>query len=234
MMEAQDVIGLVLVYLIIAASLGVSHYCRKKGYDVDYRKIVHAGVGLFVLVWWMFTESWIMLLFFTVPFAIVLFIAMFDGNRVSDSELGDISNKMGHRAGLFLYVISINLLVLFFFDGHWTAATIGIAAMTFGDSAGSVIGRRYGRHKTVNGKSAEGSLAVFAMTAVSAVALILFYAYLSSEGLFAGTADPSVNILAAGAAAGVVASLSEMLCPGQLDNIANPMLVALAMVALGL
>ena len=233
-MQSQDVVGLILVYLIIAASLGISHYCRKKGYKVDYRKIVHAGVGFFVLVWWMFTESWIMLAFFTVPFAIILFIAMFDGNKVSDSELGDISNKMGHRTGLFLYVISINLLVIFFFDGHWTAATVGIAAMTFGDSAGSVIGRRYGRHKIINGKSAEGSFAVFAVTAVSAVLLILFYAFLASEGLFNGTADPSVNILVAGAVAGIVASLSEMLCPGQLDNIANPMLVALAMVALGL
>lgn len=233
-MQSQDVVGLILVYLIIAASLGISHYCRKKGYKVDYRKIVHAGVGFFVLVWWMFTESWIMLAFFTVPFAIILFIAMFDGNKVSDSELGDISNKMGHRTGLFLYVISINLLVIFFFDGHWTAATVGIAAMTFGDSAGSVIGRKYGRHKIINGKSAEGSFAVFAVTAVSAVLLILFYAFLASEGLFNGTADPSVNILVAGVVAGIVASLSEMLCPGQLDNIANPMLVALAMVALGL
>ena len=233
-MQSQDVVGLILVYLIIAASLGISHYCRKKGYKVDYRKIVHAGVGFFVLVWWMFTESWIMLAFFTVPFAIILFIAMFDGNKVSDSELGDLSNKMGHRTGLFLYVISINLLVIFFFDGHWTAATVGIAAMTFGDSAGSVIGRRYGRHKIINGKSAEGSFAVFAVTAVSAVLLILFYAFLASEGLFNGTADPSVNILVAGVVAGIVASLSEMLCPGQLDNIANPMLVALAMVALGL
>lgn len=233
-MQSQDVVGLILVYLIIAASLGISHYCRKKGYKVDYRKIVHAGVGFFVLVWWMFTESWIMLAFFTVPFAIILFIAMFDGNKVSDSELGDLSNKMGHRTGLFLYVISINLLVIFFFDGHWTAATVGIAAMTFGDSAGSVIGRKYGRHKIINGKSAEGSFAVFAVTAVSAVLLILFYAFLASEGLFNGTADPSVNILVAGVVAGIVASLSEMLCPGQLDNIANPMLVALAMVALGL
>ncbi len=233
-MQSQDVVGLILVYLIIAASLGISHYCRKKGYKVDYRKIVHAGVGFFVLVWWMFTESWIMLVFFTVPFAVILFIAMFDGNKVSDSELGEISNKMGHRTGLFLYVISINLLVIFFFDGHWTAATVGIAAMTFGDSAGSVIGRRYGRHKIINGKSAEGSFAVFAVTAVTAVLLILFYAFLASEGLFDGTADPSVNILAAGAVAGIVASLSEMLCPGQLDNIANPMLVALAMAALGL
>ena len=75
-METQDCVALVLVYLIIAASLGISMYLEKKGSAVDTRKVVHIGVGNFVFVWWMFTENWIMLAFFTVPFAIVLFLAM--------------------------------------------------------------------------------------------------------------------------------------------------------------
>lgn len=233
-MEVQDVVGLVLVYLIIGLSLAASHIARSRGSSLDSRKMVHTGVGLFVLVWWMFTENWVMLLFFTVPFAVVLFVAMFDGNPLSDSELGDISNRMGHRTGLFLYVVSINVLVLFFFDGHWLAATIGIAAMTFGDSAGSIVGRRFGRHPTINGKSAEGSIAVLATTFVASMLLVAFYTFLASQGLFSGPVDPIVPVPIACLAAGILASASEMLCPGQLDNIANPLLVAAAMALMGL
>lgn len=232
--EAQDIVGLVLVYLIIGLSLAASHIARSRGSSLDSRKIVHTGVGLFVLVWWMFSENWVMLLFFTVPFALILFVAMFDGNPLSDSELGDISNRMGHRTGLFLYVLSINILVLFFFDGHWLAATIGVVAMTFGDSAGSIIGRRFGRHPIINGKSAEGSLAVFAMTFVASLLIVAFYMFLASQGLFSDPVDPVVPVSLACLTAGALAAISEMLCPGQLDNIANPLLVAFAMALMGL
>ena len=81
----QDYIGLVLVYAIIAIFLAAGLYLDKKGSKIDVRKVVHIGVGNFILVWWMFTAGWIMLAFFTIPFAIVLFLAMMKDNAISRS-----------------------------------------------------------------------------------------------------------------------------------------------------
>ena len=116
-MTANDIIGLVLVYALIVAALVVSLVVEKKLPKIDSRKVVHIGVGNFVFVWWMFTQSWVMLVFFTVPFAVILFIAMFRGNMISESKLGELTRK-GHNTGLFLYAITITVLVVFFFrDG---------------------------------------------------------------------------------------------------------------------
>ena len=233
-MTGQDLVGLVLVYLIIAASIGAALALEKRGSGVDVRKVMHMGVGAFVLVWWMFSANWIMLVFFTVPFAVILFFGMLKGNAVSDSKLGDIANNKGHRTGLFLYAVSITILVAFFWD-HWTAATVGVVAMTWGDGFGSVIGRRYGRHGILNGKSLEGSLGVFAATAVSAAAIMLFYGFLISSGYYpGGNATPSVPVWAASLAAGAVASVLEAVCPGEYDNIVIPLAVTGAMVLLGM
>lgn len=233
-MNIQDVTALLAVYAIIAASLALSIHVKRKGGRLDSRKIVHVGVGFFVFVWWAFSEGWIMLAFFVVPFAILLFIAMFDGNMISSSDLGEISNGMGHRTGLLLYVLSIGILIVFFFDNHWTAATIGIVAMTFGDAAGSIIGRRFGRHAVVGNKTAEGSLAVLVSTSLAAGAVIAIYGWLASCGLYDGCTDPLIPAPLCCIIAGAVSSVVEMLCPGQLDNIANPLAVAASMALLGL
>ena len=222
------------MYAIIASSLAVALVMERRGTGGDARKVVHVGVGFFVLVWWMFSENWIMLVFFTVPFAVLLFIAMFRGNAVSESKLGDLANNKGHRTGLFLYAVTITILVAFFWD-HWTAATIGVVAMTFGDGFGSIVGRRYGRHRILNGKSLEGSLAVFAATALAAAFIILYYGWLTSSGFYpAGDSAAIVPFWAAAVIAGLIAMVLEAVCPGQYDNIVTPLVVALAMVALGL
>lgn len=124
--NSQDVMGLVLVYAIIAVSLAVAMILERRG-DRNVRKVVHIGVGFFVFVWWMFSENWIMFVFFALPFALVLLAAMLKDNVVSESSLGDIANNQGHRTGLFLYVVSIGVMIVFFWD-HWTAATVGIVA----------------------------------------------------------------------------------------------------------
>ncbi len=173
-MTSQDIIGLLLVYFIIGLSLAAAFALDRRGSSVDSRKVVHMGVGLFVFVWWMFSENWIMLIFFAVPFGIVLFTAMLRDNVVSNSRLGDLANRKGHSTGMFLYVVSIGILVTFFWD-YWTAATIGIVAMTWGDGMGGVVGKRFGRHLTVNDKSLEGSIGVFAGTAVMVAVIVLFY-----------------------------------------------------------
>ena len=191
-MIAQDYIGLALVYGIIAVSLGAALVLERRGSRRDVRKVVHIGVGFFVFVWWMFTENWIMLVFFTLPFAAILLVAMFRGNAVSESKLGDLANNKGHREGLFLYAVTIT-------------------------------------------KSVEGSLGVFAATAIMAAVIMLFYGWLTASGYYpTGDSVAIVPVWAVAVIAGAVATVLEALCPGQYDNIVTPLVVACAMVLLGL
>ncbi len=233
-METQDIVALLLVYAIIAVSLVTALALERKGIECNVRKVVHIGVGFFVLVWWMFTEGWVMLAFFTIPFALILLIPMLNENALPIQELNDLTTKKGHRTGLFLYAVTVSIMVIFFAD-HWTAATIGIVAMTFGDGFGSVIGKRFGRHPIINGKSLEGSLGVFAATAVMAAVIMLYYGWLTTAGYYpGGDSIAIVPIWAVSAIAGSVSMVMEAVCPGQFDNILTPVTVALAMVALGL
>jgi len=233
-MLTEDYIALILVYAIIGCSLAIAMVAEKRT-SLDSRKIIHIGVGSFVFVWWMFSEQWIMLVFFTIPFAVLLFLAMMKDNAVAKSKLGELSQKKGHKTGLFLYAITITIMVLFFFGDHWTAASVGIMAMTWGDGMGSVIGRRYGKHKILNGKSLEGSLGVFLATFIMSAVIILFYAYLASIGQFpAGEYTAILPIWAVCAIAGGLAAVLEAVSPGEIDNLVIPIVIATVMAFLGL
>jgi len=249
-MTTNDIIGLVLVYALIVAALLLSLLVEKKLPNIDSRKVVHIGVGNFVFVWWMFTQSWVMLVFFTVPFAVILFIAMFRGNAISESKLGELTRK-GHNTGLFLYAITITVLVVFFFrDGllysilpdlgreHWLAASIAIMAMTYGDGFGSVIGRRIGKHKIIHGKSLEGSIGVFCATTV--MACVMFALFSAVNGLtFNGITyffdtEGLIPWFLIAPIAGLLSAVLEALCNGDYDNFVNPIIIGLILVALGL
>ena len=230
----NDILALVLVYALIIAVLGIALFIQKKNDKADVRKIIHIGIGNFVFIWWMFEHAWVMEAFFAIPFAIILFFAMLKDNVVSNSSLGDITNNKGHKQGLFLYVVSIVVLVALCFNEHWTAASIGIVAMTWGDGFGSIIGKKYGRHKTFNGKSVEGTIAVFAATVV--VSLILV-AFLGVVPLPTGTGivlEAMIPTWLCCIIAGLVVAVTETFSPGWIDNIINCFAVTGVMILLGL
>ena len=237
-MQVQDIVALIIVYLIIGSALALSQYVQKKGMNWDNRKVIHIGVGAFIYIWWAFTENWIMLAFFAIPFAIVLFFAMFPGNPVSDSKLGEVTNDMGHRYGLFLYVVSICIMVAFFFD-HWIAATVAIVAMTRGDGFGSIIGKKYGKHKLIHGKSLEGSIGVFAFTAGISFFVIMLYGFLYTTlpdyGILVNAATVGiVSAIGYSLLAGTIATVVEAVAPGDFDNLLISLCVAVPLVLLGL
>ena len=232
--SSNDIVALILVYILIAAVLVIAFAVEKRSDTVDVRKIIHIGIGNFVFIWWMFEHAWVMEAFFAIPFAVILFIAMLKDNKISNSTLGDIANNKGHKQGLFLYVVSIAILVAFCFNEHWTAASIGIVAMTWGDGFGSIIGKRYGKHKTINGKSVEGTLAVFGMTAIVSFILVLFLGCMS---LPAGTGivlEAAIPMWACCLVAGCVVAFTETVSPGWMDNIVNSVAVTVVMALLGL
>ena len=66
------------------------------------------------------------------------------------------------------YVFGSAFLSLLLFV-PWIAAC-GMTSMLLGDTAAALIGRKFGRHKTVNGKSLEG---VFAFIAASIIGIVI-------------------------------------------------------------
>jgi phytol kinase len=232
-METQDIIALVAVYVLIVAALAFSLINEKLGWGMDTRKIVHIGIGNFVFIWWAFSAQWIMLAFFAVPFEIILILAMLDNNPISRSKLGELSKDKGHKTGLVFYVFSIIVMIVFFFD-HWVAASIGIVAMTYGDGFGSVVGRRFGKHKTINGKSLEGSIGVFAAAMIMSFVIIGFYTFLCTNGYYDGDYETSIPFWILPPVVGLITAVTEMLCPGEYDNIFIPILTAGASVLMGL
>ena len=250
LLTTNDTIGLVLVYGLIVAALVVSLIVEKKLPNIDNRKVVHIGVGNFVFVWWMFTQSWVMLAFFTVPFAIILFLAMFRGNAIGESKLGELTRK-GHNTGLFLYAITITVLVVLFFrEGllytifpdagieHWLAASIAIMAMTYGDGFGSVVGRRIGKHKIIHGKSLEGSIGVFCATTIMACVMFAFFNALNGIELngiaYCFDTEGIIPWFVIAPLAGLLSAVLEAICNGDYDNFVNPIIIGLFLVALGL
>ena len=233
--STNDIVALILVYVLIAVVLAVAFLVQKKSGDkYDIRKIIHIGIGNFVFLWWMFEHAWVMEVFFAIPFAIILFLAMLKDNKVANSALGDISKNKGHKQGLFLYVVSIVILIALCFDAHWSAASIGIVAMTWGDGFGSIIGKKYGKHKSVNGKSIEGTLGVLLVTALVSIILMVFLGYMP---LPEGTGIVLTAVIPTWACcivAGCVVAVTETFTPGWIDNIVNCMVVTGVMILLGL
>ena len=233
--STNDIVALVLVYILIIVVLAVALLVRKGFADrFDIRKIIHIGIGNFVFIWWMFEHAWVMEAFFAIPFAIILFAAMLKDNAIARSSLGEISKDMGHRQGLFLYVVSIVILVALCFNDHWTAASIGIVAMTWGDGCGSIIGKRFGKHKSFNGKSVEGTLAVFAATAIVSMILVVFLGYMPLPDPTGISLVASIPMWACCIVAGCVVAVTETFSPGWIDNIVNCLAVTGVMILLGL
>lgn len=234
-MTTNDVIALVLVYVLIALVLAVALITQKKSGDkYDIRKIIHIGIGNFVFIWWMFENAWVMEAFFAIPFAIILFLAMLKDNAIAKSTLGDISKNKGHKQGLFLYVVSIVILVALCFNEHWTAASIGIVAMTWGDGFGSIIGKKFGKHSLIKGKSLEGTLAVFLATVIVSLILVTFLGMVTLPDPTGIKLTASIPIWACCIVAGATVSVTEMVSPGWIDNIVNCMAVTGVMILLGL
>ena len=107
------------------------------------------------------------------------------------------------------HMLIASALVILFMEKEIACASLFFIAM--GDPAAAVVGKRFGKIRFKSGKSLEGTLAMFAVCLGVGLALI-----------------PSALIAVAGALA---AALAELYIVGLDDNLAVPLLSALAMTA---
>ncbi|MCW3989529.1 MAG: phosphatidate cytidylyltransferase [Candidatus Bathyarchaeota archaeon] len=208
--------GYILALILISGRLeGVLGLSRGSA-----RKFLHVMIGNLVLV----------VPFFRWPPASVIIAAPFILVTVLASPYSPIPRlrallgglvdltEEGHHLGLILYSFSFTLLVVLF-PMRPDVVVAGILPMAYGDSSAALVGRRLGKRETLNGKTVEGSAAMFT---VSLISLILGLAFISTVHSFDLTQSlvPAVTVA-------IVCTLVEALSPRGLDNLAVPVLGAL-------
>jgi dolichol kinase len=166
--------------------------------------------------------------FVAAPFMLVTFLASpyspSKPVREKLTNLADITEE-GHHSALILYSVSYTILALFFASKPYVIAA-GVLPMAYGDAFAALIGEKYGKrcYRIFAKKSLEGSVAMFVVSFSALAISALFFSTLYSLSV------SSLILVAFGVA--LVAVLAENLSPKGLDNIAVPLLSALAFLIL--
>jgi phytol kinase len=186
------------------------------------RKFLHIMIGNFIFIIPLFTYKTLPLnfpLFVAAPFILLTFLVS------PASPLKSLTNKMagladvttgGHNYGLVLYAVSYTILALIFSAQPYILAA-GIIPLAYGDASASLVGEKFGRHKSriFKRKSFEGSVAMFDVCFVGLSASYFFFNYFHPLPL-----APFV-LSAFGVAA--VATALEAISPKGLDNLVVPL-----------
>ncbi len=214
-----DLLGLVGVYGYVAAVVALSWALR--GRVENPRKLVHILTGGIVFFWWAFDTRWAMAGLAAAPFVVLLLLCtpVSPFERLRRSTLGCRSSE-GHPYGLVMYAASWTAVAYLLFHDLFSAS-VAIAAMSFGDGMGELVGRRFGRLRYMRGRTVEGTMAVFGATAASVAVLSWFYFDLVG---YAYGGPPEMVLLFAVAVGGLVACL-EAVTPGKVDNLVIPLAV---------
>ena len=214
-----DAFGLIGVYGYVGCIILISFLLRHK--VSNPRKIVHILTGGIVFFWWSFDSQWVMAGLAALPFVpiLLLFTPISPFKRLRSGVLGEISSG-GHEYGLVMYAVSWTIIAFFMFDDLF-AASIAIAAMSFGDGMGEVIGRRFGKHEFMARRTVEGSLAVLAATFVAIIVIAVFYFDVIG---YSGGSEP-VLLLPFALGVGLLVTVIEAVTPGKIDNLVIPLAV---------
>jgi phytol kinase len=221
-----DLWGLVGVYAYVGSIVALTWVLGSRLDNA--RKALHILTGGIVFFWWAFDTKEIMAGLAAAPFIVILLLVSPKSPvpRLRRTFLGTKSSE-GHPHGLVLYAVSWTLIAYFMFD-NILSASIAIAAMSFGDGMGEVIGRRYGRLEYMRHRTLEGTAAVMLTVAASVLLLVWFYC-----GVVERTATvPANTVLLALAIGGFVACL-EAVTPGRLDNLVVPLVTGGYLYVLG-
>ncbi len=174
------------------------------------RKAVHLIMGCFCLTFpWIFSTPTPVDLLALISLSLLLAIRWFK------PALGQILHSVERLSfGELLFPVAV-AIVFRLAHGDLSHYLPAIAVLTFADTAGALIGKRYGKHlyRTNAGtKSLEGSLAVFLVS--------FFIVLLSGIG-----SDPLTNLLIAVVVA-LVATMAEGILGAGIDNLVLPIAVA--------
>jgi dolichol kinase len=138
------------------------------------RQIIHAS-GIIILLLGIFLNPEVLILICIIILVIAEFVFIIDKYRhipFFSLILSKCKRSSDERGVLYFFVGIISTLFIFSFN--ITIANAGILMLLIGDSASTIVGRRYGTHKLPFKalKSVEGSLAFLVFGFLSALALL--------------------------------------------------------------
>jgi phytol kinase len=224
---AGDLLLTLLCYGYVLTMIQVANLLNERGISGSgSRKFLHAMIGNLPLVIpffeWSFTPPLV-----AAPFILITLLASpHSPSPFMRKRLARLSNltEGGHSLGLFLYACSYTLLaVLYPLKPHIIAA--GVIPMAYGDTVAALVGMRFGRKVLLNGKTLEGTLGMFSASLLGLILSFTYFSRLYSFTLF--------EMLPATIVVAIVVAIAELLFPRGFDNLAVPLLGALAFVLMG-
>ena len=221
-----DLLGLLGVYGYMSAAIILTSYLGERLRSP--RKVLHILTGGIVFFWWSFDSKEVMAGAAALPFLIVLVLAspVSPIERLKRTPFG-ARGAEGHPYGLVMYAASWTIIAYFMFD-HLLAASIAVAAMSFGDGMGDLVGSKYGRIEYLRHRTLEGSVAVFAAVALAVVILVWFYCEVIAEAH-----APPDNVALFAIALAAFVTFVEAATPGKVDNLTVPLVTGIYLVLLG-
>lgn len=212
-MSQADMFALIVSYVCVFAVIFAGEVLGRvvfHGSSAVSRKIVHVGVGMWIVGTAILFDTW--------QAAIIPPLTFIPANYISyrlDLFKG-IESKDKRNLGTVYFPIAFAIIIAL----CWARPAVMVAAlmpMTWGDALAAIVGGHWGRTKlpgSARGKSWEGSLAMFAASFVSmALALAAF-------GVAGDAAFTAALLVAA------LAAIVEALTPYGLDNLTVPLLSA--------
>jgi len=237
----NDVYCGVLVYAYVGVVMVVVEKLWKGDQAVG-RKILHMSMGNIVFLLWLLTSPWTALViagsFVVFSLLITHRMQLYFLTELSHAGKRTLFRKAyrkvitklslisasdaGNEFGLVYYCVAFTVLAIIFYDRPIIIAA-GMLPLACGDGMGAVIGRKFGAHRfaIIDRKSVEGSLAVFAGTAIAVFAGLVFYSMAPAPALW------KALII------GVITMIVEALAPRGLDNLAIPASAVIAFLLLG-
>lgn len=237
-----DVLGLIITYSYIGVMVIIASkwsYLKKMNM---HRKFIHVMIGNIVLFWWVFDTNWIMSLLAAAPFIPVLIAFSKEGSR-TDKPTSKMEEELrhsilaeasvnGHKLGLVYYAISWAVLAFLAFD-NLMLASIGIVCMAYGDGMGGLIGKRYGKTRIHDGKTLEGTMAVFTFAMAACMFVFFFYDYLYTSGLYGVHYLDPVLAVPISLLTALYVAIVELYTPGEYDNLVIPLTTVLILWVMG-
>jgi len=204
---------ILFVFIVIAIAEAIRRFFSLSSNFT--RKVIHVGVGNWILLWPFAFDHWYAIL---VPPALFVVLNYISYRR----ELFKAMERKEKAGGLGTVYYAISLAVIapvaMILGVTWIAAS-SIMLMAWADGLADPIGRRYGVHKyhvAGSTKSVEGSLGFF-LVGVCSVAVSLLY-----FSAFSHIPPVNIPIFALGIAA--LGTLIEALSPAGTDNLTVPIL----------
>ena len=173
--------GLIIIFSTVLASLllvGIILYPFNQPTEV-FRKLLHFVVVIDSIIWVYLIDDWkifslCMLIFMAVAYPILQLFELSPKimNFLPQRKSGEFKKSLLALGFMFIVVIAIG-------EGFLESRALSLAAIMAwgpGDGAAALIGKRYGKTKIGKGKkkSLEGSSAMFILSFISVLTVILF------------------------------------------------------------